>query len=140
MLIFSCNEKKVENTPEETPVQQEVKLTPELQNYENEIMKIHDEVMPKMSEVARLSAQLRDIKAKAGKPVDGLDAAIEALTQSEQMMSDWMKNYSTVKPKLTERQLLPFFQKEVEKVNMLSTKIHDSIEQAKDWLAANPAG
>src|SRR5688500_17034698 len=121
MLLISCKEKQVENTPTEAPVvKEDVKLTPELQNYENEIMKIHDEVMPKMSEVTRLSAQLRDIKEKGG-TMDGLDAALEALNKAEQSMSDWMKNYSTVRPKLTERQLLPFFQKEVEKVTMVRT-------------------
>ncbi|HUR30143.1 MAG TPA: hypothetical protein VMZ69_01855 [Saprospiraceae bacterium] len=145
LIFVSCKEKKVEASPVETPVK-EVTLTPELQNYENEIMKIHDEVMPKMSDVNRLSAQLRGIK-ETGKTtdgktisIDGLDPVLESLNNSDKYMSDWMKNYSDIKPKLTERQLLPFFQKELEKITQLRTMILGSIDQANKWLAAHPLG
>jgi hypothetical protein len=145
MFFISCKEKQVETPPVETQVK-EVTLAPELQNYENEIMKIHDEVMPKMSEVNRLSSQLKGIKETGKTPdgktisIDGLDPVLESLNNSEKYMSDWMKNYSDIKPKLTERQLLPFFQKELEKITQLRNMILGSIDDANKWLAAHPVG
>ncbi len=122
-------------------------LSADLQNYETEIMKIHDRAMPKMSEMNRLSSQLRDIKSKTGetdegKPVrvEGLDDALESLRKAEQSMMDWMKNYSETKAKINPDLMKTFYERELEKMTQVENNMLNSLEKATEWLAQNPAG
>lgn len=119
----------------------------DLQNFENEIMKVHDEVMPKMTNINKLSTQLRDIKSRTGKTpegqpvaIEGLDETLQALREAEQGMMDWMKNYSEIKASLTEENLKKFYEKELQKIMSVKDNMLNSIEKANSWLAAHPVG
>src|SRR5688572_26598239 len=145
MIALSCKGKMAEDQPkveEET----ELKLSADLQNYEDEIMKIHDEAMAKMNEIHELSAQLRDIRDQATKnpdgsvAIEGLDDTLLALTKADEGMMDWMKRYSETRKKLSPEQLKRFFEKELEKVTYVKMAIVESIEKANAWIAAHPAG
>ena len=113
---------------------------------EAKVMMLHDEVMPKVNEISDLGAQLR--KYKASLPVspdgriespDGLDQVLESLKLSEQGMWEWMKAYSDAKPTLTEEQVKPFMEKQLEILNKVDQDMKTSIEKAKTWIAAHPA-
>ena len=132
-LILGCKQKPDENTT--------VSVT------EDEVMKIHDEVMPRITDINRLSSQLRDIKARAGQTpegtpvmIDGLDETLNALRNAEQGMMDWMKDYSDQKAQLGAEQLEAFYKEELEKIKAVRDSMLSSIEIANAWLAAHPAG
>ncbi len=142
-LASSCKE-KVAVAVEQTT---DSRLSADLQNYENEVMKIHDEAMPKMSEIKRLSSQLIEIKAEAaetpeGKPVEieGLDDTLESLRQAEEGMMTWMNNYSNAKARVTPELLKTFYERELEKITQVKMNMLNSIEKANTWLANHPAG
>jgi hypothetical protein len=112
---------------------------------EAQVLAIHDEVMPKLSDINTLSGQLRDIRSNLketpeGKIVapEGLDPAIEALKLAEQGMFDWMKSYSDTKPTLTPDQLKPYLQNQLEIIKNVKENVLSSIQRAQTWLAANP--
>ena len=113
---------------------------------EAKVMALHDEVMPKVNEISDLGAQLRKFKAalpespegRIDSP-DGLDQVMESLKLSEQGMWEWMKSYSDTKPTLTEDQLKPFMEKQLEILNKVNQDMTTSIEKAKAWLAAHPS-
>lgn len=117
--------------------------TNEFQAYEDEIMKIHDDVMPKVSDINRLSAQLEAIKTKAGpsdKPstIEGLDETLQSLREAEKGMMDWMKYYSDTKSRLTPEVEKIFYERELEKITNVKMAMLNSIEKANNWLNAHP--
>ena len=90
--------------------------TVDIKAYEDSLLAVHDEVMPRMKEIQDLSTELRKIKAglkenEMGKieSPEGLDATLESLKLADQGMWDWMKSYSDTKKTLKEDQLMPFF-------------------------------
>ena len=137
MMILSCKQKAAEE-----PAATESAPNADLQHYEDEVMKIHDEVMPKMSDIQRLSSQLREIKANAGENaegtpvmIEGLDDALTSLREAEQGMMDWMKNYSDTKSKVTGDLMKTFLERELEKITQVKINMLNSIDQANAWLA-----
>lgn len=142
-LAFSCKPKAADEQPSESAEQSaEPNLTADMQNYENEVMKVHDEVMPKMSDIQRLSTQLRGIKATAGNTpeetpvkIEGLDDALTSLREAEQGMMDWMKYYTDTKSKVTPDLLPTFYERELEKITQVKNNMLNSIEKANTWLA-----
>jgi hypothetical protein len=114
--------------------------------FETRVMTLHDEVMPKVNEISALSAQLRKVKASVPESAegrietpDGLDQVLEALKLSEQGMWEWMKAYSDAKSTLTDDQVKPFMEKQLDILIKVDQDMTSSIEHAKTWLAANPA-
>lgn len=141
--IISCKPKAAEETSVEVEMPGEATLPAEFQAYDDQIMKVHDEVMPKMSEISRLGTQLKDIKSKAGENaagMEGLDEAIESLRKAEEWMMDWMKNYHDTKASLTPEHMPKFFEKEMQKIDNVKSTMLNSIDQANEWLATHPAG
>jgi hypothetical protein len=138
ILIASCQQKPVEEK------KLEVAVSPELQHYETEIMKIHDEVMPRMSDIHQLSAKLKAIKANSagtdmgGKDApEGLDEALESLRTADQMMMDWMKHYSDAKNTVPAELMLTFYEREIEKVTQVKTSMLNAIDEANTWIATH---
>lgn len=138
-LLFSCkpNVATEQGATEEIPA--------DIQALENQVMAVHDEVMPKMKNINDLSSQLRAIRAslkesetgKVESPA-GLDEVQSALKLAEQGMWDWMKSFSDTKATLQVDQLKPFYEKELEKINKVKRDMLDAIEKATAWLATHP--
>ena len=67
-----------------------------------EVMVVHNEVMPKMGEASRLKRQLATFKQTVPDEnaalKDSLINTILLLAKSEDMMSDWMANYKYPNP------------------------------------------
>ena len=68
---------------------------------ESQVMAIHDEVMPKMGEVNRLSQELRkeiDAQQARGDASEAqmaeMQEAADQLSQANEAMRSWMRNYS----------------------------------------------
>jgi hypothetical protein len=146
LFIPSCKPKGAEVTVTESQDTTAVNVqTNEFQAYEDEIMKIHDDVMPKVSDINRLSRQLREIKTKTGttdatKPstIVGLDETLKSLEDAEQEMMNWMKYYSETKPRLTPDLEKIFYERELEKITNVKMTMLNSIEKANTWLNAHP--
>jgi len=112
---------------------------------EMKVMALHDEVMPKVNEINDLGAQLRKFKASLPESEDerivapdGMDQVMESLKLSEQGMWEWMKSYTDTKATLTDDQLKPFMEKQLDILNKVNQDMTTSIEKAKAWIAAHP--
>jgi hypothetical protein len=113
-----------------------------LKTLEHQVMAVHDEVMPKMADITKLTAQLRAVKNSIkenqdGKMVspDGLDELMGSLKLAEQGMWDWMKAYSDTKPTIKEDQLKSFYKSQLETITKVKQDMLGSIERAQTWLA-----
>lgn len=109
VLFSSCKEKQSEDTKT-------------FNNQMKETIKIHDDVMPKMSEINSMISKLEEEKEKLTKAEDVnveevqlYDQAISNLKGSHDLMMSWMKNFSN-----------SFSRTEINKG--LSTKDKDSIK------------
>lgn len=111
---------------------------------EEKLMAIHDEVMPKLTDMQNLSEELRKVKSaipenSEGKIVtpEGLDGIIDRLKMAEQGMWDWMKQYHDQRDTIPADQLKPFLDHQMELILSVQTGINTSIAYAQDWLKTN---
>lgn len=136
LLLLSCKRStSAENTSTEG-------ATADLKALEDQVMAVHDEVMPKMADITKLTAELRAIKAKIkenpdGKMVspDGLEELMGSLKLAEQGMWDWMKAYSDTKPTIQADQLKSFYEGQLITINKIKQDMLGSIEKTEIWLA-----
>lgn len=127
ILLFSLSCKQ-EKKAEEGPTQME------------EVMMVHDEVMPKMGTLSKLVAEL---KAKVDTTSTGMEyeTAMKDLQNSNKLMMDWMMGFGDrfdsdeiLNGKELTAQKLEWLDEEQEKVNALKEEINSSIERAEKLL------
>ncbi|MFD2586535.1 hypothetical protein ACFSQJ_06315 [Croceitalea marina] len=125
LITASCKqEKKVEK--ETTQIQ--------------EVMMIHDEVMPKMGTLAKLVAEL---KAKVDTTATGkqYEVAMKDLQEANKSMMDWMMGFGNrfdsdeiLEGKALSPEKQEWLNEEEEKVKALKEQINSSIERAEVLL------
>lgn len=115
--------------------------TVDIKAYEDSLLAVHDEVMPRMKEIQDLSTELRKIKAglkenEMGKieSPEGLDATLESLKLADQGMWDWMKNYHDGRDSVPNDQLMPYLENQMGQVQNVKKQIEESIAKAEAWL------
>ena len=94
--------------------------TVDIKAYEDSLLAVHDEVMPKLTEIQNLSNELRKVKTgikeneqgKLESPA-GLDETLESLKLADQGMWDWMKNYYDGCDSVPKDQLMPDLQNQM---------------------------
>lgn len=127
-LSISCKEEKKES-PES--------------NQMEEVMAVHDEVMPKMGKIGSLVAQL---KKKIDSDEGGIKEkeAMENLQDAHKSMMDWMQGFGNrfnSDEIMNGKELLPtkkdWLNEEEEKVKVVAEKINSSIAQAEALLKEN---
>ena len=134
LVIFSCK-------PADKPATDQAAENKAL---EDKLMAIHDEVMPKLTDMQNLAEELRKIKSSIpenseGKIVapEGLDGVQERLKLAEQGMWDWMKQYHDQRDSVPADQLKPFLDHQMELILSVQTGVNTSIANAQDWLKTN---
>ncbi|MFD0799014.1 hypothetical protein ACFQZJ_16190 [Maribacter chungangensis] len=124
MLFFSCKEEKKEEG------------TSQMQN----VMAIHDEVMPKMGEIGKLVGQLKPMADSLG--MDSPEGkAMRDLQDANKSMMDWMQGIGKrfdadeiMKGKALTEEKQKWLDEEEEKVKVVKEKINTSIANARALL------
>lgn len=103
-----------------------------------DIMAVHDDVMPKMGEINRLKRQLSQYKdavpEENAEMKDSLINTILMLSKMEDNMNDWMGNYKYPNPDATHEQMLTYLTGQRDTVKQLSNDIYMSIAIANGFL------
>ncbi len=118
---------------------------------EAEVFKIHDEVMPRVSDIMKLQKQLKQRiaatdSASAGQNTPSATLRTDEdkeqamrlnrrLAEADSLMMDWMSNYkgdtlATLKPE----QAIQYLDAEKQKIADVQKKINSSIADAKQFL------
>lgn len=99
-----------------------------------EVMAVHDEVMPKMDEIMTLKGQLDSVAKVSPDSVKAKDLYV-ALDSADVKMSDWMSGYNPdgVKGK-SEEEVLKYYEEEKNKIVKVKELTNTSIEEAKTFL------
>ena len=125
-LSFSCKEEK---------------KAPEGSSQMEEVMAIHDEVMPKMGTIGKL---VGDLKAKVDTTEMGqkYEVAMKDLQDANTAMMDWMKDFGDrfnheeiLEGKELTEEKQQWLDEEEEKVKVVKEKINGSIARAEALLA-----
>ena len=109
LLIASCN------TPQ----------APAYKQLYKEVMSIHDEVMPKMSDIHRAKKRLR--KLKDDHNIDLVNEQIKALDDADEAMMSWMHDF--------EKPNLGSLEKDLEYLTIEKDKINDVSQLMKGVIA-----
>jgi len=122
LLLLSCNSDRKKN--------------PVLANMHDEVMEVHDEVMPKIS---RIKKQQKQLKIKVGSEAytpeqkSEMTMAINLLEKSEKAMFDWMKAFEKPDYEQTET-AAKYYESEMERITTVSQMMYKSMDKGDELL------
>jgi hypothetical protein len=116
------------NAPDKTEISPNQKLY-------NEVMKIHDEVMPKMDDIHRLRMSIREqIEKNPNLPKAErikLDAMYAKLDSANEGMMVWMREFRPLPDSLGEEKATAYLQSEMKRVKVVRDRMLNAIEAAQ---------
>ena len=128
ILLFSCQS----NDPNH--IEQEKR--------HDEVMVVHDEVMPRMGEIHKLGKELKKVVKNNSVENDSIlneiKNTIKYLESADDGMMDWMHEYSRpskLRKDKTHEEILAYLDEEMKKVEKVKYDINTSIENAQKLLA-----
>lgn len=96
----------------------------------NEVMKIHDEVMPKMNDIYKLKEALKTkASATADEKKKEIEATIAKLDSASESMMVWMREFSPLPDSLGEEKAREYLETEMEKVKNVRTEVQEALEK-----------
>ena len=111
---------------------------------ENEVMALHDSIMAKGGKMQQLATQLNKFKEnyKEDSIIKKIDSHVFALTEADEKMMDWMKNYQTPAKRDTNNvaKEMKYLLNEKVKILLVSAKTTEAIKNAsilRDELKAS---
>jgi outer membrane lipoprotein-sorting protein len=110
----------------------------------DELMAIHDDVMPKMGELSTLAGQLKQIIATDSTLTETertkIESAIMRMALAEEGMMDWMATFrqpEMLRGKMENEAILQYLEAEKQKINDVSVQIRSGIEDGKQLISAH---
>ncbi len=108
----------------------------------NEIMAVHDDVMPKMGDVNALKQSVKrysDITSpEKAELKDSLIRGVLTLTEADEAMMDWMAKYDYPNPKLSPEATIQYLKGQKDSVKQMSNKIYMAIAIGHQLLKNAP--
>ncbi len=107
-----------------------------------EIMKVHDEVMPKMGEINRLKRQLSAYKDEVpddnAAMKDSLINAILLLAKTEDNMNDWMSGYKYPNPDMKHDEMMKYLTGQQDTIKQINNDVFMTIAIGNGLLKNAP--
>lgn len=115
----------------------------ELKALEENVMAVHDEVMPKMGTISALNdslKQLYTVHKLDSLDVDSallaeIDGHITALSRADEAMMQWMRNYERPGEDMPADEKRTYLEAEQEKINEVRDEMLNAIAEAEAFLA-----
>ena len=129
LVAVSCGEKK--NTESKTEA------------LRDKVMAIHDEVMPKLSDIMKLKKELNskiDELVAAGEAdnaarIDELEKAVEDLENSHDGMMNWMREYNPDFEGMVQEEVMDYLGDQKTKIENVSRATNSAINNAQELLS-----
>jgi hypothetical protein len=134
MIAWGCKEKSHQHEGHDATAP-DVTETSGNQELYNEVMKIHDEVMPKMNDIHTTKQNLRE-KLEKTPNIDAaekqkIEAMIAKLDSANEGMMVWMRQFNPLPDSLGEERAREYLEDEMEKVKKVREDILIALEKAK---------
>lgn len=101
----------------------------------DEVMKVHDEVMPRMNDIYKLKEDLKKDIADAPAMVESkrkeIESAILQLDAASEAMMDWMRNFNPLPDSLGEERAREYLEEQKVKVGKVKEEMLRAIDEAK---------
>lgn len=137
-ILFSCGN---QNKTERDQLQIEDRKPSEAEQAETalyeEVMAIHDEVMPKMDDMMRLKSQLQaklEQKETTQEEALALRSAIKELEQADEAMMQWMRNFKPQDHVNDHQKVIAYYQEQKKYIKEVKDKMLAAIENARKKL------
>ena len=108
---------------------------------QDQVIAVHDEVMPKMGEVKKLEKELREkgVALLKGESPDSTQASTfteqaDQLNAAHEGMMDWMRNFSPPGEEMEQADALEYLQSEMKKISTVKEDMLQGLEGAKAML------
>lgn len=107
-----------------------------------EIMKVHDEVMPKMGDINRMKRQLSAYKDEVpddnAEMKDSLINAILLLAKTEDNMNDWMAGYKYPNPEMKHDDMMKYLKGQQDTIKQINDDVFMTIAIGNGLLKNAP--
>ena len=101
----------------------------------NQVMDVHDEVMPKMEDIYKLKKDLQEQIATTPDMVverkRQLEAIISNLDSANNAMMDWMHKFSPLPDSIDQEKAREYLESEIERIREVKELMNESIEKAE---------
>ena len=102
----------------------------------DEVMKVHDEVMPKMDDIYKLKQELKKQISDSANLTDEKRKTIEAtilkLDAASESMMVWMRNFNPMPDSLGEEKARAYLEDQQAKIKGVKEEMLEAIEKAKE--------
>jgi hypothetical protein len=102
----------------------------------DQVMDIHDEIMPRVEDIYQLKKQLQDKIASttdlASDKKQELEQIIAQLDSADSSMMDWMHTFNPMPDSADQEKARAYLESEIEKIKKVKELMNESIEKAKE--------
>lgn len=107
----------------------------------DQVMEVHDEVMPKMDDIMKLKRELQDKIANSPDMVverkEQLEKVIANLDSASNAMMSWMHEFNPLPDSVDQEKAREYLESEMERIRKVKTLTLESIEKAKEESTRN---
>jgi HEPN domain-containing protein len=107
----------------------------------DQVMDVHDEVMPKMDDIMKLKRELQDKIANSPDMVverkEQLEQVIANLDSASNAMMSWMHEFNPLPDSVDQEKAREYLESEMEQIRKVKTLTLESIEKAKEEATKN---
>lgn len=133
LAVWSCGNKSNDHEHDHAHEGTDVETSGNQELY-NEVMKIHDEVMPKMDDIRQFKMKLKERLDKSQNLTQvermQIDALIAKLDSAGDGMMIWMREFRPLPDSLGEEKAREYLENEMERVKRVRENINSALEQA----------
>lgn len=102
----------------------------------DQVMSVHDEVMPQSDQIYQLKKDLKDKLANTPNMVADkkkeLEQIIAELDSADHSMMDWMHRFNPLPDSVNQEAAREYLENEMEKIKKVRELVNNSIQRAKD--------
>lgn len=102
----------------------------------DQVMDVHDEVMPKMDEIMKLKRmlqqQITDSPDLVAERKEQLERVISNLDSASNAMMDWMHHFNPLPDSVDQEKAREYLESEMEQIKKVKTQMLEAIEKGKE--------
>ena len=125
------DEQTTDETPDEVKVQQALY---------DDIMLVHDEMMPKMEDLMRIRGEVQEIKdslkaAGIDEDIDVLVSTIQMVENADESMMNWMRNFEPVSSEESHENIMAYYTDQKNKMDSVKLIMEEAIGKGQAILS-----
>lgn len=133
-LIISCTNKNPDQQSQDHTTHDSTENNTGNQALYDQVMKVHNEVMPKMDDILKIKEVLKEKlntqKELADEKKKEIEAVVSKLDSANQRMMNWMHEFKTQPDSLGEEKIREYLETEMERIKKVSDEMKDALEKA----------